>query len=98
MKKAIIMMAILIGFSASANAMTKTQACKAVEYMGEQVVEFKNLGGTYSQAIAISEPSFAGLSQKDKNYFVGVVAIAFETNLSPKAYGDAVYLNCLTHY
>ena len=98
MKKLMIMIAILIGFSTSANAITKSQACKEVEKMSVELIKFKQSGGTFKMAMDIMEPNFAGLSQKDKNYFVGVIAIGFETTLSPRSYGEAVYSNCLVHY
>ncbi len=97
MKKLMIMIAILIGFSATAQAMTKAQTCQMVEYMGVEVMKFKKAGGTLNQAISIMEPNLVGLKVSDQTYLTGVIAVAFESNMSPNSYGKAVYSNCLKH-
>ena len=97
MKKLIITIAILAGLSASAQAMTKTQACQMVEIMGVEVMKFKQVGGTLNQAVQIMKPNLVGLPVSDQNYLMGVIAIAFESTLTPRSYGKAVYSNCLTH-
>ena len=97
MKKLIITIAILAGFSTSAQAMTKTQACQAMEMMGVEVMKFKQVGGTLNQAVQIMKPNLVGLPVSDQNYLMGVIAIAFESTLTPRSYGKAVYSNCLTH-
>ena len=98
MKKLILTVAILVGLSTSAQAMTKTQACQHIEMMGVEVMKFKQVGGTLNQAIAIMEPNLVGLPVSDQTYLAGVIAVAFESTMSPKSYGRAVYSNCLTHY
>ena len=97
MKKLIITMALLAGLSTSAQAMTKTQACQMVEIMGVEVMKFKQVGGTLNQAIQIMEPNLVGLTVSHQTYLAGVIAVAFESNMSPNSYGRAVYSNCLTH-
>ena len=97
MKKLMIMIAILIGFSATAQAMTKTQACQMVELMGVEVMKFKQAGGTLDLAVQIMEPNLVGLTVSHQTYLAGVIAVAFESNMSPNSYGKAVYSNCLTH-
>ncbi len=98
MKKVILTMAVLVGLSVPAQAMTKTQACQHIEMMGVEVMKFKQVGGTLNQAISIMEPNLVGLTVSDQTYLAGVIAVAFESNMSPKSYGRAVFSNCLTHY
>lgn len=97
MKKLIITIAIMAGLSTSAQAMTKTQACQMVELMGVEVMKFKQAGGTLDLAVQIMEPNLKGLTVSHQRYLAGVIAVAFDSNMSPNSYGRAVYSNCLTH-
>ena len=92
-------MAILLGLSASAQAMTKTQACKQIGEMGRAVMDAKNSGVPMSLALDIvnQQSRTSGLNRSQTDYMAGIVAIAYETEVSSRVYKQAVYENCLVY-
>ena len=99
MKNTILSLAIMIGLMGSAQAMSKADACQNVSKLAEAVMEVKSQI-TQAQAIQLSKEQLSGtgLTYSQENYLIGVVAIAYETNLSPRSYGTAVYANCMNHF
>ena len=99
MKKLMIMTAMLIGFTFSAQATTKTQACMDIGEMGRAVMDAKNAGVPISMALDIvnAQSRKSGLNRSETNYMAGIVAIAYESNVSSRAFKQAVYENCLVY-
>jgi|TARA_B110000977_G_C10775852_1_gene376564 hypothetical protein len=92
MKKLILTIAILIGLSTSAQAVSKSQFCSMMGQMASQLVSSKT---TVPLSRAITLVESVGFTGDFKSYAYGVVAIAYDTDLSASQYSQAVTLNCL---
>jgi hypothetical protein len=92
MKKLIITMAILLGLSASAQAVPKSEYCGMMGEMASQLISSK---ATVPLSTAIALVESVGFTGDFNAYALGVVAIAYDTDLSATEYGQAVVLNCM---
>ena len=92
MKKLMIMIAILIGFSATAQADTKKEWCLAIGEVAMTVVEVRD-NMPIENAINILKG--VGLDTSFETYAMGVVAIAYGTNYGAEQYGQMVALDCM---
>ena len=93
MKRVIIIItAVLIGLSMPAQADSKSEYCGVMGEMATQLVASRD---TVPLSTAIGLVDGVGFTGDFKSYALGVVAIAYDTDLSAWDYGQAVALNCM---
>jgi hypothetical protein len=92
MKKLMIMITILIGFSATAQADAKKEVCLAIGEVAMTVVEVRD-NMPIENAINILKG--VGLDTSFETYAMGVVAIAYGTDYGAEQYGQMVALDCM---
>ena len=83
----------------TAQASSINNFCLSMADLGEASVKAKNTGVPYSLAVKTTkaQDGFYDLPTKHRTLLLDIVRIGYDTNIRPKAFGDQVYLICLSN-